>query len=555
MIVRVYRYALLPPTHNVELVVAQLRAARAYRNELVQIERGRRWALRALEDSPEVRDAITAVQAATGSARKEALQVLTKLREETRKSVVARERYSDEIAEREGSCPLYEMERITQLENTMLRGARALTECFWGSYLIAEADHRRARDADLYKDDGLTPHEPRFVHWNGHHRDDPGTGQIGVQIQGGVRTSEALSGNHRWVRLVDGELWLRVGSDGQAPIWARWPIARPHREGKRGRRVLYRAIPDNAIWKKVHVSHRHEGPWEKWSCEITLVIPGEHPREMDAELKGMIAIQACWEMVGSTFVIARWRDDQGQTGIFSLPDRIRTGLPKPDAIRSTRDKLFNEVKVRLAREILMSRDTKPVWLTEAASTLHFWKSQARLHRLLHRWQDEKCDAARPAYEILDEWRMRDCHLYEYETGARSNVLRWRKHWYQTLASQLSSQYLVLLLDDRNLSREARWGESADLRFAASPYELRDALRHAFGRDVAEVPFQATEPNDTRDWCERALAAREAGTICTAREKNESKQLKGGAWARRKAEKAARAMKQASARETRSSSVE
>ena len=57
----VYRYGLLAPTLEADEVAAQMRAAHRYRNTLVEIERGRRTAIRTAEqDDP----ALTGVQAA-----------------------------------------------------------------------------------------------------------------------------------------------------------------------------------------------------------------------------------------------------------------------------------------------------------------------------------------------------------------------------------------------------------------------------------------------------------------------------------------------------------
>lgn len=49
----VYRYGLTAPTENADVVYAEMRQAHTYRNVLVEIERGRRAALRSL-DSDEV---------------------------------------------------------------------------------------------------------------------------------------------------------------------------------------------------------------------------------------------------------------------------------------------------------------------------------------------------------------------------------------------------------------------------------------------------------------------------------------------------------------------
>ena len=54
MTTRVYQFGCLAPTEGLDVVRAQLRSAHDFRNDLVAIERGRRAALRALEESPAV---------------------------------------------------------------------------------------------------------------------------------------------------------------------------------------------------------------------------------------------------------------------------------------------------------------------------------------------------------------------------------------------------------------------------------------------------------------------------------------------------------------------
>src|SRR5579863_7173261 len=137
---RVYQYGLRAPTPETARIVAeQLRAAHDYANDLTAIERGRRWALRQVDDTPEVREAIELVKAATKSDRKAAV---VKLRDARR---AAREAAPEEL------------ERIADLEHSILIDARKLTRCYWGSYLDVEAAHRQSRQAPLYGDDAIEP--------------------------------------------------------------------------------------------------------------------------------------------------------------------------------------------------------------------------------------------------------------------------------------------------------------------------------------------------------------------------------------------------------------
>ena len=538
--IRVYQFALRSPVENEVLVRAQLRAAHDYRNDLVRIERGRRWARRALDETDEVREAVELVKAATKSTRKATLVTLRQVRK------AARDARPEELA------------RIAELDASIRRDARALTTAYWGSYLTIEASAAQVRKMPLYDADGLTPSDPRFVRWTG-------AGQIGVQLQGGAATPDVLTGRDTRVRLMtvarhlegrDGMvLWLRVGSDGRAPIWAKWPV------------VQHRAIPSSAVWKWARVSLRKEGPWERWSCEFTLEISGEHPRELDQDPQGAIAVEAVWDKPDDDLVVARWRDEAGRTGIVDLKTHplipgkrdLVEGLRKIDGIRSVRDQLVNDLRPRLARAILESKDAVPHWLRVAGEEIQAachpkakgWTSPSQFHSLVHRWRAEKCDAARPAYEMLDAWWLRDMHLWEYEAGQRSGSLRRRREFYRLLAVHWAREYRHVILDDRVLTREARFGEASDLRFTAAPAELRDCLAKAFGNQVTTHPVRddaAKSETEDRDWCERAIDAWKVGGARNEKKKSKNSGVKGGAWADRKSKRAAKATENVSARE-------
>jgi hypothetical protein len=529
---RVYQFGCLPPSDGADLVRDQLRHAQAYRNDLVAIERGRRHALRLVDDTPDVRDAIESVKAATKSTRKSAVAVLRLARK------VAREAAVEELA------------RIQVLEETIRRDARALTPTFWGTYIDVEASHMQSRSAPLYGDDAITPSDPRFARWRGE-------GQLGIQLQGGLPTHDALAGADTRVRLVlgppqqrgrrYGTLWLRVGSNGRDPVWAQWPVK------------CHRAVPDAAIWKWVRVSLRREGFREQWTVEITVDDPSPHPHELDRELAGAIAVEWEWSLVdGHGIRVARWADHRGQTGEVMLPQSIVSGIRKPDGIRAVRDLVLNDLRPKLARSLRECHEPLPRWLSDAAATMHLWKSPDRFHGLAMRWRREKCDVARAAYEMLDAWQMgTEGHLYEYESGARREALRERREFYRLLAAKWSREYKAALLSDQDLSREARFGEESDVRTTAGVYELRGALRNAFGEaDTVESQWR-DEPGEEEDrlWCERTRDAWIAGGARGDGRFAERKEKTANAWAKRKAAKIARGKQTDTAREVPGSSVE
>lgn len=538
--IRVYQFGLRPPIVNAARVRAQLRAAHDYTNELTAIERGRRWALRQVDDTDEVREAIALVKAATESSRKARVAELRKVRK------VAREAASDELA------------RIAEREHELLLSARANTTAYWGTYLDIEAAHRQARQAPLYGDDAIEPSDPRFVPWRAPSSSslpvgrlpESNEGQLGVQLQGGLSTADALAGRDMRCRLVliparsdsrraqrrrFGELSIRVGSEARDPVWATWPI------------LVHRAIPDAASWKWVRVSVRHEGRHEVWTCEITVDDPSPPARDADTSLSGAIAVEWEWSPLDSGEIrVAKWADDYGAMGDVLLPARIAEGIRKPDGHRAVRDMIANEARPKIQRAIREDQGPRPVWLAQDGATLHLWKSHMRLHVMHRRWVTECPGICPKALATLEEWVRRDRHLWDYEAGMRGQTLRARRDWYRCLAREWADRYKTALLSDQDLSREARFGPDADVRQTAGVSELRQAIRNAFGLDAIDG-FRTKPQEDEAPWCERARDAWIAGGAREGGMFTIRKQHSSNAWTERKVKSAVKRAEKEAAR--------
>ena len=543
----VYQFGLRPPTTEADLVREQLRAAHAYSNDLTAIERGRRWALRQVDDTDEVRAAIEVVRVATKSTRKAAVVRLREARK------VARELAADALA------------LISEREHELLLSARENTTLWWGSYLDVEAAHRQSRQMPLYGEDAIEPNDPRFVRWSGvaaagcvGRLPESAPGQIGVQLQRGLSTRDALActdtrcrlrlesartGSRRAERRRFGELSIRVGSDGREPVWAAWPI------------LVHRAIPDAAAWKWVRVSLRHEGRHEVWTCEITVDDPSPPARDADRSLSGAIAVE--WEWVPApdgSIRVARWADDRGGSGEVLLPARLAVGIRKPDGHRAVRDRLANDARPKIQRDIREDKGPRPVWLAQDGATLHLWKSHARLHAMHRRWASECPSACPKARVALEEWVRRDRHLWDYEAGMRGQTLRARRDWYRCLARDWAGRYKTALLSDQDLSREARFGPDADVRQTAGVSELRQASRNAFGLDALDGRREKPR-EDEAPWCERARDAWMAGGAREGDMFVRRKEHSGNAWAERKARAAAKRAEKEAARKASDNAAE
>ena len=517
---RVYqlKYGCRPPCENLALVHAQMRAAHDYQNDLTAIERGRRFALRAIDDSSDdVAEAKRVVRAATKSTRRDALKKLSAARK------VVRALHQDELT------------KINELEAQIIRDARALTSCYWGTYLDIENAARQARQMPLYGDDGLEPADPHFRSW----REGRTPGQIGVQLQGGATTADVLAGRDNRVRLVlsdyrtkggdrFGVLWLRVGSDGRAPIWTQVPVK------------LHRAIPDAARWKWVRLSLSYEALRPQWHCAFTVEDPAPKTRTLDKELSGAIAVEWDWTTLDDDRVrVASWADSRGERGEVVLPARVVRGVRHAEGIQAVRDLVLNDVRPKLLRAFVRNKETLPPWLARSGGMIEHQKSLPWFHNLVSRWRREKIDAGRTVYDLLQEWELRDLHLWEYQAGSRGRVLRTRREIYRTLAATWSRTYKTILLSDQDLSREAVFGEEGSARQLASCHEFRTALREAFGDD-AELAKWRDKPDEDEDeersWCERTRDAWFAGAARTVTNSTIPQTKRGGAWASRKSKK-------------------
>jgi hypothetical protein len=276
---------------------------------------------------------------------------------------------------------------------------------------------------------------------------------------------------------------------------------------------------------------------EEWSCEITLDDPAPSPRARDSELSGAIAVEWDWTSLdGDRMRVASWADSRGDRGEVILSAEIVKGIRKAEGIGAIRDLLANELRPKLDRALKKSKDYNrlPEWLRKAAEQVEYSKSLPWLHAIHRRWSEERIDSARDAFLLLEAWRFRDAHLWDYQAGARKNALGWRKDTYRILAAKWAREYRTALISDQDLSREAKWGEEGSARQLSACYELRSAIQQAFAEDAVSSRWRdKPSEGEERSWCERArdawnaVGARDGVMFAKLKEKT------GNAWAARK----------------------
>jgi hypothetical protein len=503
--IRVYKYGLLPPTENAALVRDQMRLAHRYRNTLVEIERGRRAAMREAErsygdavglsadvDAAEeslhaVLEQLKAERVERGNKRDtpEIKATLAEARKTKVSAVAAWREYRRSVSEQ--PAMMAERDRINGLAAELRRSARAHCGVYWGTYLLIEAADDASRKMPLYE--GADPNDPRFARW-------AGEGRVGVQLQGGLPIADLFGDDSRMrVDRVDDRAWhaesrgdrrrasrtalrLRVGSDGRAPVWASWPM------------TMHRPIPDGAVIKTAVVSLRLIGPREEWTVAITTGLPDDM-RLRPSPPDGAVAIDLGWRGTVDGTRAVTWAATDGEIGSMALVPHTVRGPQKADELRGIRDANFNEARDALLKR-LREMDNVPDWVALDLSRMGQWRSIDRLTRLVRRWRDRRWPGDEEAFASAKAWRYHDDHLWRWESSQRTKSLRHRRETYRILAATLAVKYRTVILDDFDLSEVARVPTASDdekrdlpgarsIRQIVAPSELRLALQNAFAQ--------------------------------------------------------------------------
>lgn len=490
-----------------------MRSAHSYRNQLIEIVRRQRAAVRDAEPA-EVRIAAAIVTRAK-SALDDALASVARTRTATR---TRSESPAQKMAVKECRATLREARRVLSemrraaresmqhardaAHETMLRERRrARADCgvYWGTYQLAEdAVDRAASDTPLW--DGDVPTDPRFCGWRG-------DGAVSVQIVGGLAVGDLATSSQ--VRITDrfgcgdrrdpnsrrsqirrrAMLWLRVGSRAdRSPVWACWPI------------TVHRQLPAEGAIKRATVHLRHIGPRAEWCVTFTV----DEPAARSVGLSGAVAFDIGWRQLDDSLRVAVACDHNGDTCEINLPELIVSGLRKVDDLRGVRDRNFDQAKAELARWLHETATMDmPEWMTEATTTLYAWKSPARLSALAIRWRDARFEGDADAFAAVEAWRLQDRHLWLWETSQRTGALRSRKDWYRCVAADWARRYGTCVLEDFDLRamarRPAAEADAANEKASSNRHlvavsEFRECLRNAFrarGGEIVTVPAQNT----------------------------------------------------------------
>jgi len=501
------------PRENAALVAQQMSRAHKYFNRLVEIERHRceayvaaraamfpaladaerAWA-QARTDLDEHRKAMKAKSAAArkristpedrvaAAAFKEAKKLAAASAKELREATKA----SAELAAVGSS--ISEDAKLEKLE------ARAACGVYWGTYLGVEAAAQQAC---------AVSGPPKFKRWSG-------DGTVSVQVQGGLTWAEVMAcadsrvrfepgywgtgphglmrGSSRGKARTSGILWLRIGSDGRTPVWAKFPA------------FIHREIPSDARIKWVHVDRIARANRFKW--QVRFVLARESGWSKSCAASGTVGIDLGWRLrPGGRLRVAYWVGDDGRQGELLLPARVLGAKQLSEDLRSIRDLNYNAMRARLAE--WLRANVIPDWLAEAARNIAQWRSPSRAEMLFRQWSAERFASDEHGFSIVANWRNGsgkphehgDLHLWRYETGSRVKVGKARKDFYRKFARELAKGYAICRVEKLDVARLVRLPEPEEekpddavkeYRRIAAVAELVECLKQS-GMQVDLVP--------------------------------------------------------------------
>lgn len=365
--------------------------------------------------------------------------------------------------------------------------------------------------------------------------------KVGVEVKG-----------PQWLQIVDRQPFkrgtgnrsrheravvrIRIGSHGREPIWVSCLV------------TFHRPIPDDAKITHAFLVPRRIGERTEYTVQFTVKMPRKL-RER-APGNGTAYVELKWSNVDKrTFVCATVNG-----GEVLLPDKIRSGLDLADSLRTISDSIFNGARDFVKSELKSGR--APEWTVEECKHMHTWRAHGkflavadrwsgerlgdRRFQLWRAWRDHRLADGRDLYSnppVVAEWcsenasdvdpfalwlliwSQKERHLKDWEAGQRAKTLAHRKDFYRTLAAQLSTQYErcdLKKVDLKNIQRlpdvdeEANGLEKIGRSYKAkvAPYELKQALKDAFGERFSEVsdPGGARQAKKQQEGVAESVAA-------------------------------------------------
>lgn len=563
MSTKIYSYGARTPTEGLQDILDQLLLAHRYRNHLVTIEIERRDKLQAKQvelfpDLESVQQQLAEIDAQIKAERDLINQERIRLRQR-----VTRTPTSARIRELQQSRhPLWARgkEIDTQIrgkrdrdrEGELNHGRRRTErhEVVWlippdpawadaSNTINTEANQKRKalNTSEEFSSEKLSwgtkgrlnetvdpklPEAPKRRKWS----DNLCTGRIAVQIQSGapLHTSEVFGDDTR-VRLerVNPEakprqrksvLWLRIGSDGRQPRWAKIPI------------LLHRPLPDGQI-KWVWLLRRRTGTHYKWWVQFTVAMADDqHIGDGKVGLDDGFRKLPEEYPKGEGVRVAAWVDQNNIKDELVLPIQMVRRWDEVKTLQSERTNSFNELKATLI-DYLSRTGKVPEWFRTALATLDQWRSPRRLMEFIGSpkpqpepsralwtdpaplaWRDHRFPGDEDIFHQCEEWRHQERKDYDRERHLENHLEHWRDNYFRNEIKAKLSKYDTVNVEDT---------DRAELQRTPPPEEADNISKHyrkvaSPGRFVGllkeYLQVKRVNPAHSTDTCH------DCGEVCT-----------------------------------------
>lgn len=500
---RIYSYGANEPVVGADAVNDAMFKAHQYGNVMIEVELGRREKVEAAlkklspllaETDREIAKLDKAIEGLLDKINKDHVSLMTSKANDPQKVEAVKElkaRRSELYKERADlRKKLFSGRKWKTAETPIEKAARALdkknrakSDIYWGTYLHVEQSLSKRRS-------GAPPH---FKRWEGE-------GHLAVQIQNGMTPEEALSGEDTRLKIVMGRVEVdgsrthltgikrklgtalchfRIGSDAKGgPIMAQIPF------------TMHRPLPDDSTIKWVHLIRRRIGTQSDWMLQF--VVSKKKWVKEDQAKDGACGVDVGFRRIqGEGLRVAVCYGTDLATEYLSLPEDWLGEMRRTEGIRSIRDVNFNDVKASLKNWIDQKKGV--VWFREDLESLSQWKSQGRLAGLVLKWREKRVSGDDEIFTLLEEWRKRDKHLYEFEANLRDQLIRRRESIYRNFAAQLRRKYRTAVLRKIDYSKLHKLPATEDApKNEALKCHARDANLSALERCIRESMAKTRE---------------------------------------------------------------
>lgn len=585
---KIYQYLAKRPITDESIVNHQLQLAIDYQRRLVEIEIRRRKGVETLYV-----EALPAEHAACAEAEKACEAAVLALRAARSYQAVKCEP-GDEDAQQSvkeakaALSPLREVERAAREAKRLARKAltptikdklkaldieayaakkaayndSAFADLVWGTKLAVGEWVERAAKASAKE--GTLPKLPAF----------DGSGQIAVQLQGGLGPSELATDTRFRIEVVSFDEWmarqqvarraryeaqiaagvvrawkpgngitgndgkalerpkadsgytrrsgggqhafvhLRIGTEDRSPVWASWPVK------------ISRPLPANGVikWARAHASK--VGTRVEWKIQITVDAPETEKKPVSETL----AVNLGWRNLEDGGIrVAYAVGTDGHEEEVRVPPAFLSRLEHVKQLRSIRDKLCDEAHRALSSWMGDRDEDLPPWLTEATRYMANWRGPKQLARLIREWETNRFEGDEGIFHALWMWRngktedghsVGNHHLRFWESDEREKAYRNRNEIYRQIARGWAKRYSRILVTEMDLRDFAEEPEAEDGR--KSDGNKQRSTRTVAGPSILRGEIKNACASAGTEFEEKKGAFTETCAACGVRERFDAK---------------------------------